>query len=287
MGLTGFIAHDQSAGTCRQFTQRIVVNQGFIWEISTMKYFLMIILFFLATSASSQLSGKVERSKGDSLLGEVVVTAKKELTKHTPGGKVFNIQLSLLTKGSNALQVLERLPGVITDRRNNQFSLNGQSGVTVLFNGRRVGLSMEELMNLLESTVADNIDKIELITSADAKYDADGSGGIINIIFKKSEQEGTRVNASATLGYGYRGKAVGSISLSHGFKNASVFGSYSWIYDGVRSGFMGDGTNEDLLYKGSTLATFSGISRRFQNTHNINLTGEIRPGLKNTAKGGK
>lgn len=285
MGLTGFITNYQSAGTSRQFTQSIVVNEGFIWEISAMKYSLTIILLFWAIAASSQLSGKVETSKSDTLLGEVVVTAKKELIKHTPGGKVFNVQSSLLTKGSNALQVLERLPGVITDRRNNQFSLNGQAGVTVLFNGRRVGLSMEELMNLLESTVADNIDKIELITSADAKYDADGSGGIINIIFKKSEQEGTRVNTSATLGYGYRGKAVGSMSLSHGFKNASVFGSYSWLYDGVRSGFMGDGTNEDLLYKGSTFATFSGISRRFQHTHNLSLSGEIRPGPKITVGG--
>ncbi|MDF2192696.1 outer membrane beta-barrel protein [Paraflavitalea sp. CAU 1676] len=144
---------------------------------------------------------------------------------------------------------------------------------------------MEELMNLLESTIADNIDKIELITSPDAKYDADGSGGIINIIFKKSEQEGTRANASATVGYGYRGKAVGSISLSHGFKNASVLGSYSYMYDGIRSGFMGNGTNDGLLYNGSTFATFSGISRRFQHTHNLSLAGEIRPGPQTTLGG--
>jgi hypothetical protein len=285
MGLTGFITNYQSVCTARQFTQCIVVNPGFIWEISAMKYFLMIILVFWATSASAQPGAKVETGKRDTLLGEVVVTAKKELTKYTPGGKVFNIQSSLLTKGSNALQVLERLPGIITDRRNNQFSLNGQAGVTVLFNGRKSGLSMEELMNLLESTVADNIDKIELITSPDARYDADGSGGIINIIFKKSEQEGTRVNTSATVGYGYRGKAVGSVSLSHGFKNASVYGSYSWLYDGARSGFMGNGTNEDLLYKGSTFATFSGISRRSQHTHNVSLNAEIRPGAKTTIGG--
>jgi len=285
MGLTGFITKYQFAGTSRQSTQRIEVNRGFIWEISAMKYFLMTILFFWAITARPQSSGKTETRKGDSLLREVVVKAKKELTKYTQGGRVFNIQSSLLTKGSNALQVLEQLPGVMTDRRNNQFTLNGQAGVTVLFNGRRTGLSMEELMNLLESTVADNIERIELITSADARYDADGSGGIINIIFKKSEQEGTRVNTSATVGYGYRGKAVGSLSLSHGFKNASVFVSYSWLYDGVRSGFMGNGTNEDLLYKGSTFATFSGISRRSQHTNNVNLSGEIRTGVKTTIGG--
>ncbi len=249
-----------------------------------MKHFLMIILVFGVTSAMAQVSPKADTSSGKrvAVMGEVVVTGKKELIKHTPGGKVFNVQSSLLTKGSNALQVLERLPGVMTDRRNNQFSLNGQTGVTVLFNGRRAGLSMEELMNLLESTVADNIDRIELITAPDATYDADGSGGIINIIFKKSEQEGTRVNTSATVGYGYRGKAVTSVALSHGSRNGSLYGSYSYLHDGVRSGFMGSGTNEDLLYDGSTFATFSGISRRFQHTHNVRLAGDLHASAKTT-----
>ncbi|MFT3702062.1 MAG: TonB-dependent receptor [Agriterribacter sp.] len=215
-------------------------------------------------------------------LNEVVITAKKELVKYTPTGKVFNIQASLVTKGSNALQVLERLPGVITDRRNNQFSLNGQAGVTVLFNGRKVNISMEELMALLENTVADNIEKIELITSPTAKYDADGGGGIINIIFKKGEQEGTKINLSATAGYGYREKAVGSVSLSQGFKKANIFASYSYMHDVSRAGFKGSGTSEKLLGYGDNTATFSGMFRNFQNTHNVNLSGEIGTGTKNT-----
>ncbi len=218
-------------------------------------------------------------------LGEVTVRSKKELIKYTAGGISYNIQASLSTKGSNALQVLERLPGVITDRRNNQFMLNGQAGVRVLFNGRRVNLSMDELMNLLESTVADNIEKIELITSPTAKYDADGGAGIINIVFKKSEQEGTKINTSATVGYGYREKAVASLALSHGFKKANLYAAYSYMHDVSRSGFRGSGTNEKLLFDGNTFATFSGMSRRFQNTHNVNLSGEISPGTKNTFGG--
>jgi len=97
-------------------------------------------------------------------LGEVTISAKRDLVQTTAIGKIINIQNNILTKGSNALQVLERLPGVITDRRNNQFSLNGQNGVTVLFNGRKVQMPIEEVMALLENTVADNIEKIELIT---------------------------------------------------------------------------------------------------------------------------
>ena len=115
--------------------------------------------FKISDLSSNLIVENIELLDEDNDLNEVTVSAKKQLIETTPTGKIINIQSSLMTKGSNALQVLERLPGIITDRRNNQFSLNGQSGVTIFFNGRKVQMSMEELMNLLESTVADNIEK--------------------------------------------------------------------------------------------------------------------------------
>ncbi len=219
-------------------------------------------------------------------LNEVTVSAKKELIQNTPTGKIINIQSSLLTKGSNALQVLERLPGVISDRRNNQFSLNGQSGVTILFNGRRVPMSMEELMNLLESTVADNIEKIELITSPTAQYDADGGAGIINIIFKKNENEGTRLNLSATAGYGYREKALTSIGLSHGFKKANINASYSFGHNHDYSGYKGHGTSIFPFMGGFNSTIFGGMTDRIQQVHNATILAEFRPTSK-TSFGGE
>lgn len=216
-------------------------------------------------------------SEENNALDEVVVSAKKELIQTTPIGKIINIQSSLMTKGSNALQVLERLPGVITDRRNNQFSLNGQSGVTVMFNGRKVQMSMEELMALLENTVADNIEKIELITSPTAQYDADGGAGIINIVFKKSEEEGTRGTFSATAGYGFREKGVVNFGLSQGFKKLTFNASYSFLHDVSRSGFEGFGTSDKTFLLSSSSAVFSGMTRRFQDTHNADFTAEYRP----------
>lgn len=213
-------------------------------------------------------------------LDETTVSAKKDLIQNTPTGKVINIQSSLMTKGSNALQVLERLPGVISDRRNNQFSLNGQQGVTVLFNGRRVPMSMEELMNLLESTAADNIEKIELITSPTAQYDAEGGAGIINIIFKKNENEGTRLNLSATAGYGYREKALTSVSLSHGFKKANLNGSYSFGHNHDYSGYLGHGTADFPFLGGFNSTIFGGLTDRVQQAHNLNLLAEFRPATK-------
>ncbi len=213
-------------------------------------------------------------------LGEITISAKRDLIQNTPLGKIIRIQSSILTKGSNVLQVLERLPGVITDRRNNKFSLNGQSGVTVMFNGRKVQMPMEELMALLENTVANNIEKIELITSPTAQYDADGGAGIINIVFKNNDVRGTKVNLSSTLGYGYREKNVNSVSLSKGYKNASIFSSYSFSHDVGRSGFEGYGTNDGIGSFKSQSVVFSGYNRHFQNNHNFNLSTEFRPNDK-------
>lgn len=228
----------------------------------------------------------IQVAEENNALSEVTVSAKKDLIQHTPIGKIINIQSSLMTRGSNALQVLERLPGVIADRRNNQFSLNGQNGVTILFNSRRVTMSMEELINLLETTVADNIEKIELITAPTAQYDAEGGAGVINIIFKKNENEGTRLNLSATAGYGYREKALTSIGLSHGFKKANFNASYSFSHNHDYSGYLGHGTARFPFLGGATSTIFGGLTDRIQQAHNLNLLAEFRPTDK-TSFGGE
>lgn len=223
---------------------------------------------------------EIALSEENNALSEVVVSARKDLIQSTPTGKIVNIQASLMTKGSNALQILERLPGIILDRRYGQLSMNGQSGVTILFDGRRVQMSMEELMSLLESTVADNIDKIELITSPTAQYDADGGAGIINIIFKKSMEIGTRANFSTTAGYGFREKVVTSLGISRGFKKADIRIAYSFGREGTRNGFKGHGTSNNPLIGGRSMGIFENFTERLQRTHNANFTTEFRPGSK-------
>jgi outer membrane receptor protein involved in Fe transport len=215
-------------------------------------------------------------------LAEVSITAKKELIQTTPIGKIINVQSSLMTKGSNALQVLERLPGVITDRRNNQFSLNGQSGVTVLFNGRKVQMPVEELMSLLENTVADNIEKIELITSPTSQYDAEGGAGIINIVFKNSEILGTKINLTATAGYGFREKVVTTLGLLQGYKRLNINASYSFNHDVRKSGYAGDGTAGASFMLGETYNTFYGMPESNANNHNLNFTLQYQLNRKTT-----
>jgi iron complex outermembrane recepter protein len=211
-------------------------------------------------------------------LNEVVVTAQKDIVQQTDFGKVVNVQSSLMTKGSNALQVLERLPGVITDRHNNEFSLNGQTGVTVLINGRRVMMSPAEIMALLENTLADNIEKVELITSPSSRYDADGGAGIINIIMQQSAAEKSRYGFAVMGGYGFGEKASASLNYQKNWNKFSFTSSYGYVRDVRRSGFAGFGTSsKPAILGGYGSADFSTFSRTFQNGHNLNLTTEYRP----------
>jgi len=226
---------------------------------------------FSLDAGSSELQlGTLVLTENVNELDEVVLEARRDWVQRTPEGQVINVQSSVMTKGSNALQLLERLPGVILDRRDDQFSLNGQSGVTVLFNGRRVSMSMEDVMALLESTLADNIEKVELITSPSAKYDADGGAGIINIVFKKGMNEGSQWNYSASLGYGYWEKASTSLGYSFGTEKMHLNVSYSLFHDHGKNGFEGSGTSFQPILGAPSQTNFSTYFIQQRRKHYIN-----------------
>src|SRR5277367_1287598 len=94
----------------------------------------------------------------------IVVRGQKALFQQQPFGTVVNVGSSVLTKGSTALQVLERSPGVTIDHRYNSIALNGKSGVTVMLNGKAMHLSIDQVVALLNGMSADDIEKIELMT---------------------------------------------------------------------------------------------------------------------------
>lgn len=204
-------------------------------------------------------------------LEEVVVAAQKNTIQHTSSGITINVQSSLMTQGSTALQVLERQSGVLVDRQNNQFSLNGQSGVTIMFNGKKMPMDMEGLLGLLETTSADNIEKIEIISVPTASYDANGSGGIINIIFIKNTNEGSQLHLGATAGYSYGEKTMTSANYSYGKGKLAVNASYAFIHEKGKNGYEGFGTNNIPALGGPSKGDFSTYTVWNQNIHNSNV----------------
>ena len=131
-------------------------------------------------------------------LEEVVVTAEKSTTEFKLDKRVFNVGNDLSSVGASALEVLNNVPSVNVNIEG-QISLRGATGVQVLINGKPSILA-DEGANALGSITADMIEKVEVITNPSAKYEAEGTAGIINIVLKKNEKTGLNGSVSVNGG---------------------------------------------------------------------------------------
>ncbi|NRB50602.1 MAG: TonB-dependent receptor [Saprospiraceae bacterium] len=226
---------------------------------------------FLFEEGITKDFGQIKLSTAAIALEGVEVTAKKMLLQQSAEGTVINVGSSIMTQGSSALQVLERSPGVFIDQRNNTVSLNGQNGVGIMINGKRLRLSLQEVVAMLQGMGADNIEKIELLTSPSAKYEAAGSGGLINIVLKKHEGFGTNGSLSVSGGYGEGEKGMASARINHSAGSTYAFASYTFSMDETADGFHGVGTNVVPIFGGQVGFEILNNNLRRQRNHNLNL----------------
>ena len=205
-------------------------------------------------------------------LAQVTVRSRRQLIRQSREGQIVDVAASTLSQGSNALQLLERSPGVLVDRRNGGFSLNARSGTRVLINGRDTHLPLPELLALLEGTGAENIVRIELLSNPSAKYDADGTGGIINIVLATGSGDGTQANLSQSLGYGYGVKSSTGLRMSHGGTGFDVYGNYGFTYDDRLDGWAAVArSSTPALGGGETDIRFESLNPVTDRNHNVTL----------------
>jgi outer membrane receptor protein involved in Fe transport len=131
-------------------------------------------------------------------LKEVTVTGKRPMFEQKPDKLVVNVDASPTNAGANALEVLEKSPGITVDKDGN-ISLKGKAGVQVFIDGKPAYLSGADLANYLRNLQGPQLDQIEIMTNPPAKYDAAGNAGIINIRTKRTLQFG--YNGSLSTGY--------------------------------------------------------------------------------------
>ncbi|MEO6488929.1 MAG: outer membrane beta-barrel protein [Ferruginibacter sp.] len=156
-----------------------------------------------------------------SSLGNVTVVSKKPLIKQDDDKTVIDAE-PLSNSSTNAYEVLEKTPSLVVDQDGNVY-LNSTTPATVYINGREMKLSSADLASLLKSLPAGSVSKIEILRTPSAKYDASGSGGIVNIVLKKGVKIGT--NGSLNAGYfqGKYGTSTVGINLN---KSAGKITSY-------------------------------------------------------------
>ncbi|UZR98514.1 TonB-dependent receptor [Chondrinema litorale] len=161
-------------------------------------------------------------------LEEVEVIGEKSKTEFQLDKRVFNVGSDLSSTGASALEVLNNVPSVRVNIEG-QISLRGSQGVQILIDGKPSAIANEQ-GNALGTITADMIEKIEVITNPSAKYNAEGTSGILNIILKKEDKKG--LNGSMTLNTGSPNNHSFGLSLN---KRTEKFNLFSQLGGGYRT----------------------------------------------------
>jgi hypothetical protein len=152
----------------------------------------------------------------------VQVTARKPFIEQHLDKMVLNVENSISSSGSTALEILEKAPGVSVDRQSDQIRIRNKSGVIVMIDGKITQMTAEALAQYLNNLNSEQIASIEVITNPSSRYDAAGNSGIINIRLKRNQNYGTNGVLSVNGGSGvlprsspdlYRGSA--NLNLNH------------------------------------------------------------------------
>jgi len=132
-------------------------------------------------------------------LNEVEIIAEKSTVEIKLDKKIYNVGKDMTVKGGTATDVLENVPSVTVDQ-DGTISLRGNDNVTILINGKPSGLVGLNGTNALKQLPAEAIEKVEVVTSPSARYQAEGTGGILNIILRRSKISGFNGSSQLTLG---------------------------------------------------------------------------------------
>lgn len=184
----------------------------------------------LTVNSSNNLDlGEIEIEADSQQLAAAVVTAKVPLIEQKLDKVVMNVSESVMAKTNNGFEILRKAPGISIDPDGN-ILLNGQ-GVDVWIDNRPSRLNGTQLETLLSALDGSTIEKIEIMQHPSSKFDASGSGGIINIKTKKNFVKGFYGNVS--LNYNMRTQnelhhaANGSINLNYRSKKANTYFTYT------------------------------------------------------------
>ncbi len=163
-------------------------------------------VFEISSTPFHQNFGDIILTEGVVQLEEVSVEALRPTIRQEADRMVVDIEGTAMAAGNTAFAVLSKVPGIFIDQDGN-IQLNGRSGVAVMINEKLTYLSARDLRNLLEGMSAENIKNIEVISNPSAKYDAEGTSGILNINLKRDISQG--MSGSVYTGYNYNFKQHG------------------------------------------------------------------------------
>lgn len=196
-------------------------------------------------------------------LDEVEIRAEKSNVEFKLDKRVFNVGKDISSTGMGALEVLNNVPSVSVSIEG-IVSLRGKTGVQILIDGKPSILA-DDPLNSLGTITADMIDRIEVITNPSAKYDAEGTAGILNIVLKKEEKKG--LNGSISLNAGIPDNQSIGLSLNRRTEKFNLFTQLGVGYRSLPN--MSKNSNQDLI--NNTSVNSEGTAYRNETFYNIIL----------------
>jgi outer membrane receptor for ferrienterochelin and colicins len=192
-----------------------------------------------------------------SQLKGVDVISEKSTVELKLDKRVYNVGKDMMVKGGTVSDVLNNVPSVTVDP-DGTIALRGNENVRILIDGKPSGLSGISVANALKLLPADSVEKVEVITNPSARYDAEGSGGIINIVLRKGKAQG--LNGSLILSAGDPESYGASTSLNYRSDKFNLFSNFGYNY---RTS-LGNSMN-NAEYFNSTGATTGFINEKREN----------------------
>ncbi len=171
--------------------------------------------------------GTIGLAENAQALDEVSIIAEKTTVDIRLDKKIYNVGQDLTVSGGTVSDVLDNVPSVSVDVEGN-VSLRGNDNVTILINGKPSGLVGLNSTEALRQLPAESIERVEVITSPSARYDAQGTAGILNIILRRSKLQGFNGAITTNLGYPRQAGISGNINYRTG--DVNIFNTTSYDY---------------------------------------------------------
>jgi outer membrane receptor for ferrienterochelin and colicins len=207
-----------------------------------------------------------------SQLNEIVLIADVSTVEFKLDKRVYNVGQDMMVKGGTMSDVLNNVPSVTVDP-DGTVALRGNENVRILIDGRPSGLAGINIADALKLLPADSVEKVEVITNPSARYDAEGGGGIINIVLRKGKAQGINGSVIASIG----DPAAYGLSSNINFRSDSfnLFSNFGYNYRDAPGNsstdaqyFNNDGTTNSFIYEKRTNQR---LNRTFNANYGIDL----------------
>lgn len=227
--------------------------------------------------------GTIQLSEDASSLDEVVIVAEKSTVDIRLDKRIYNVGKDMTVKGGNASDVLDNVPSVSVDVEGN-VRLRGNENVRILIDGKPsalVGLSGADALRQLP---ADAIEKVEVITSPSARYDAEGTAGILNIVLRKGKALGFNGSINSTVGVPDQYQIA--TNLNQRSKKTNLFSNFGYNYSNgpgnsftdlknFSNGVVVNSRIEDRIWKRKKNSFNANVGLEYFLTSKSSLTGTV------------